>query len=66
MIEWLSMDGDGIYVWPCYALTLIVLLANVWVAGVHHRTLLQRATLRARSNADRAEASQAHSEGAAS
>lgn len=55
MIEWLNMDGDGIYVWPCYVLTLIVLIANVWVAKLQHASLLKRAAARARHNDARAE-----------
>ncbi len=51
MIEWLNMDGDGVYVWPCYILTFIVLVANVWVARSQHSALLQRATARARHSA---------------
>lgn len=51
MIEWLNMDGDGIYVWPCYVLTLIVLVANVWVAKSQHGSLLKRAAARAKHSA---------------
>ncbi len=47
MMEWLDMSGDGLYVWPCYVLTVIVLLANLWVAKRHHRVLLSRAVARA-------------------
>jgi heme exporter protein CcmD len=66
MIEWMNMDGDGIYVWPCYLLTLIVLIANIWVARSQHRALLKRATVRARSNVGRAKPGQTLSEEAAS
>ena len=55
MIEWLNMDGDGIYVWPCYALTLIVLLANVWIAKSQHGSLLKRVAARARHDKTRTE-----------
>ncbi len=53
MMAWLDMGGDGLYVWPCYALTIIVLLANLWVARRDHRMLLQRAEVRARMSAAR-------------
>lgn len=49
-MEWLNMDGDGIYVWPCYVLTFIVLVGNVWVARSHHKSLLSRAVARARNS----------------
>ena len=62
MMEWLHMNGDGIYVWPCYVLTFIVLVANVWVARAQHTSLLKRVTARAQ----RTLAKQAQSEKAVS
>jgi heme exporter protein CcmD len=32
MIEFLTMDGDGGFVWSAYGITLAVLLWNVWAA----------------------------------
>lgn len=32
MSEFFSMSGYGEYVWSCYALTLVVLVGNVWAA----------------------------------
>ncbi|MFK8029032.1 MAG: heme exporter protein CcmD [Gammaproteobacteria bacterium] len=61
------MDGDGVYVWPCYLLTLIVLVGNVWVARSRHKALLRRATARARNSAKTPhDNAQPHSEGAPS
>ncbi|MEM7083211.1 MAG: heme exporter protein CcmD [Pseudomonadota bacterium] len=48
MMEWLQMNGDGIYVWPCYVITLLVLIANVQVARSNRRKWLSRAAERAR------------------
>ncbi len=36
MSEILFMNGHGIYVWASYAITLVVLLVNVWLAGAAH------------------------------
>lgn len=49
-MDFLNMDGDGIYVWPCYLLTLIVLVANVWIARSSHKALVKRAASRARQS----------------
>lgn len=59
MMEWLNMDGDGIYVWPCYLLTLVVMVANVWIARSNHAALIRRAA--ARSRVSNASVGEAHS-----
>ena len=40
MTELLAMNGDGVFVWPCYVVTLIVLMGNMWAAHRKHRRLL--------------------------
>lgn len=42
--NFLSMSGYAAYVWPCYGLTLAVLIWNVWSA----RRQLREETLHAR------------------
>ncbi len=32
MTDFFSMGGYAVYVWPAYAVTLIVLVANFWLA----------------------------------
>jgi len=41
--EFFLMDGHGAYVWSAYGITLAVLILNVWLARVKHRSALQRA-----------------------
>ena len=43
MSEFFLMDGHGAYVWSAYGITLAVLILNVWLARVKHRSALQRA-----------------------
>lgn len=40
MTDFLAMNGDGVFVWPCYAVTLIVLMGNLWAARRKHQRLL--------------------------
>jgi len=46
MKEFIAMGGYGIYVWPAYALALVVLVSNWVVARRRHREVVN--TLRAR------------------
>jgi heme exporter protein D len=41
-----SMGGYGAFVWPAYAITLIVLVGNVLAARASHRRALQEARRR--------------------
>jgi heme exporter protein D len=43
LIEFLSMGGDGAYVWSAYGITLAVLIVNVWLARAKRRSALLRA-----------------------
>jgi len=43
MTEFLRMGGDGAYVWSAYAVTLAVLVLNVWWARRRHQSALERA-----------------------
>ena len=43
MSEFFLMNGHGAYVWSAYGITLAVLILNVWLARVKHRSALQRA-----------------------
>jgi heme exporter protein CcmD len=45
--DFLDMSGYAAYVWPCYGLTLVVLLWNLWSA----RRQLQGETVRAKRRA---------------
>lgn len=39
LASWFEMDGDGIYVWPCYLITAVVLIVNAWIARRRHLQL---------------------------
>jgi heme exporter protein D len=47
----LGMGGYAAYVWPAYAVTLIVLIANVLMARANHRRALEEARRRVQSSA---------------
>lgn len=49
--SFLSMSGYGAYVWSCYALTLAVLLWNLWAARRQLRAALAHAHRRAQAQA---------------
>ena len=40
MMEFLNMDGYGIYVWPAYLIVAIVLIVNLIAPLRRHRKLL--------------------------
>ena len=42
MIEFLSMGGYGLYVWPAYLIVAIVLILNLVVPLRRHRRLLSK------------------------
>ena len=50
MIEFLNMDGYGVYVWPAYLIVGIVLLANLIVPLRRHRRLLNEISRRKNRN----------------
>lgn len=42
MSELLAMDGHGVYVWSCYAITIGVFALNLWLArSAHARSIRQ-------------------------
>jgi heme exporter protein D len=43
----LTMGGYGAFVWPAYAVTLVVLIGNVFAARSSHRRALSDALRRA-------------------
>ena len=43
MSEFLSMGGDGAYVWSAYGITLAMLIINAWLMRARLRDALQRA-----------------------
>ena len=45
--EFLAMGGYGQFVWPAYAVTLIVLIGNVILARASHRRAVEEALRRA-------------------
>ncbi|HEU4530316.1 MAG TPA: heme exporter protein CcmD [Steroidobacteraceae bacterium] len=45
--EFLAMGGYGQFVWPAYAVTLIVLIGNVFLARASHRRAVEEALRRA-------------------
>ncbi len=45
--QFLDMGGYGGFVWPAYAVTLLVLIANVYMARSAHRRALEEALRRA-------------------
>lgn len=49
MNELLTMDGYGIYVWSCFALTFGIVLLNEWLARRQHRRELNDVRVRIRA-----------------
>ena len=47
--QFLAMGGYAAFVWPAYAVTLIVLIGNVIAAGRSHRRAIEEARRRARA-----------------
>ena len=43
MSEFLSMGGDGAYVWSAYGITLAMLIINAWLVRAKRRDALRRA-----------------------
>jgi len=41
MTDFLHMGGYGVYVWPSYAIALIIIVANVWAPLRDHKKLLR-------------------------
>ena len=46
VMEFLNMDGYGIYVWPAYLIVAIVLIVNLVVPLRRHRRLLNEISRR--------------------
>lgn len=44
--HFLSMGGYAAFVWPAYAVTLVVLIANVFAARASHRHAVEEARRR--------------------
>ena len=45
----LAMDGYGVYVWSCFALTLAVFVFNDWRARVRHRRVYRQIEVRVKA-----------------
>ena len=45
--EFFNMGGYAIYVWPSYAMTVVVMLVTWWSARRRHAAALKRARARA-------------------
>ena len=41
LCDWFAMGGYAGYVWPSYAVGLLVLILNVWLPLREHRRLLK-------------------------
>ena len=50
MMEFLNMDGYGIYVWPAYLIVAIVLIVNLIVPLRRHQKLLDEISTRKNRN----------------
>ena len=50
MMEFLNMDGYGIYVWPAYLIVAIVLIVNLMAPLRRHRKLLGKISTRKNRN----------------
>lgn len=46
--EFLNMGGYAAYVWPAYALTLLVIVGAAWLSRQRHRRLIAQLRRRAR------------------
>lgn len=46
--QFVSMGGDGAYVWSAYGITLAAMIWNIWSAARLHRQNLDRARRSAR------------------
>lgn len=44
--QFLSMGGYAVFVWPSYAITLVVIIINVFAARASHRRALEEARRR--------------------
>ena len=53
MIDFLAMGGYGGYVWSSVAITVVIMVVNVFVARAAHRRVLTQ--LRRRALVDRSE-----------
>lgn len=54
MPDWITLDGYGVYVWPCYAMSVAAVVGlAVWSIGRHRavETALARATSLSRGGA---------------
>ena len=50
MTEFLNMGGYGLYVWPAYLITAVVLIANLLLPRIRHRAQLK--SINARTHKD--------------
>ncbi len=50
MIDFLNMDGYGVYVWPAYLIVAIVLILSLVVPLRRHRKLLDEISTRKNRN----------------
>lgn len=42
MQEFFHMGGHGVYIWPAYAITMVVLLANVIVSNIQLKNRIRK------------------------
>lgn len=54
MSEFLAMGGYAQFVWPCYGVTLLAFVVNIWLARRAHRTALEAARRRASTTGESA------------
>lgn len=47
------MDGYGIYVWSCFALTFVIVVLNEWFARRRHRARYREVEVRIKAVEDR-------------
>lgn len=46
MSEFFSMDGYGMFLWPCYLITFVAIIANIVIARRAHATARSEALRR--------------------
>lgn len=53
--DFLMMDGHGIYVWACYAITMLALVVLAWLPSTKKRELITQLQRQERINNQPAE-----------
>lgn len=52
MATFFHMGGYALYVWPALLITLVVLLANVFVSRMQYKRVLTETAMRAKARAE--------------